>query len=181
MEYQGKRLTEREMILLEGFLAVEKFNEIAGGEHNYQTVLNKLKIVLEEVNEALDSVSYLFSEDEGATYQRYLDPCIEKTELLDGVVDILYTVFALPRELEALGYDVFGAFEAVCENNDSKFVKTASEAEMSVRHYQAQGVGCKSVYNEKHNCYSVVNSNGKVIKPLGYKSVVLDSFLPKEN
>ena len=169
------QLTEREVILLEGFRSVVKFNEIAGAEHNYQTVLNKLKIVLEEVNEGF--CAFFPDGVEG----RFSDGDVNRKELLDAAVDILYTVFALPRELEALGYDMFGALDAVCANNDSKFVKTATEAEMSVRHYQSQGIECKSIYNEKYNCYSIVDSCGKVRKPLGYKSVELDKFLPKEN
>ena len=166
------QLTEREVILLEGFRAVEKFNEIAGGKHCHKTVWNKLKIVLEEVNEAIDAVTV-----NGELLRHEID----KKELLDGVCDILYTVFALPRELEALGYDMFGAFETVCENNSTKFVKTASEAEMSVRHYQSKGIEWKSIYNEKYNCYSIVDGNNKVRKPIYYKSVELEQFLPKEN
>lgn len=177
------QLTEREVILLEGFRSVEKFNEIAGAPHNYQTVLNKLNIVLEEVYESLDSIVDEDSMKPTLKLRTTEDgkELIDKKGLLDGVCDIIYTVFALPREMEALGYDVFGALDAVCVNNDSKFVKTATEAEMSVRQYQSQGVECKSVYNEKYDCYSIVDSNNKVRKPLGYKSVELEQFLPKEN
>ena len=177
------QLTEREVILLESFRAIEKFNEIAGAGHNYQTVLNKLNIVLEEVYESLDSIVDEDSIKPTLKLRTTEDgkELIDKNGLLDGVCDILYTVFALPRELEALGYDMFGAFETVCENNSTKFVKTASEAEMSVRHYQSKGIECKSIYNEKYNCYSIVDGNNKVRKPIDYKSVELEQFLPKEN
>lgn len=171
-------LSKREQSLLQAFYDVEKFNEIAGAPHNYQTVLNKLKIVLEEVYETLDAVSIVGTDLQGNAAHE-LSPVIDTKELLDGVVDIIYTVFALPKELEALGYDVFGALETVCENNNTKFVKTASEVELSVRWYASQGVECKSVYNEKHDCYSIVDINQKVRKPLNYKSVELKEFLPK--
>lgn len=167
------QLTEREKALVLGFHEIEKFNAIAGREHGYRTVLDKLVLIQEELNETFDALCYNGEQNKNED--------IEELELLDGICDILYTVFALPRELEALGYDVFGAFKTVCENNSTKFVKTATEAELSVKLYASKGIECKSVYNEQYDCYAIVDSNSKVRKPINYKSVELDEFLPKEN
>ena len=146
------------------FENVEMFNDVVNKPNTIDTLKEKHKIATEEILELRDAL------DKN-------DPI----EILDAVVDSLYTVLAFFKSCEAIGYDVKGAILAVCENNSTKFVKTATEAEMSVRHYQSQGIECKSVYNEKYDCYSIVDGNGKVRKPLGYKSVELDKFLPKEN
>lgn len=168
------QLTDREKSLVIGFREIEKFNHIAGAQPSVKTLWNKTLIALEEVEETLDA----FGAWQNATHCGF---DVNNKELIDGGVDSVYTILALVKEFESLGYDFFGAFKTVCENNTTKFVKTATEAEMSVRQYQSQGVECKSVYNEKYDCYSIVDSNNKVRKPLGYKSVELEQFLPKEN
>lgn len=161
-----------------------KFNTIAGSDVSYNTLLQKLERVQEEVEETFDAIS------EWTTFTCYHDSYqeltvkqnIDKKELLDGVVDITYTLFGLMQAAEQLGYDVDGALEAVCLNNDTKFVKTVEEANETAVMYEEQGIPVDIRYNEQYDVFAVVRKlDGKVLKCKGYQSVALDKFLPKEN
>lgn len=161
-----------------------KFNTIVGSDVSYNTLLQKLERVQEEVEETFDATSeWIWSTCYSDSYQeRVLKQNINKKELLDGVVDIAYTLFGLMQIAEQLGYDVFGALEAVCKNNDSKFVKTIEEANETAVIYEEQNIAVDIRYNEEYDVFAVVRKvDGKMLKPKGYKSVVLDQFLPKEN
>ena len=153
-----------------------KFNTIVGSDVSYETLLQKLERVEEEVEETFAAVVGVRAGG------RVLKQNIDKKELLDGIVDIAYTLFGLMQIAEQLGYDVFGALEAVCANNDSKVCKTIEEANETAVMYEEQGIEVDIRYNEEYDVFAVVRkSDGKLMKPKGYKSVVLDQFLPKEN
>lgn len=163
-----------------------KFNTIVGSDVSYETLLQKLERVQEEVEETFDAVSeYLYNPTHTGIddfFTRSLKQEVDKKELLDGVVDIAYTLFGLMQIAEQLGYDVFGALEAVCTNNNEKFVKTNLEAHETAVMYEEQGIAVDIRYNEQYDVFAVVRkSDGKLMKCKGYKSVVLDQFLPKEN
>lgn len=160
-----------------------KFNTIAGGDTSYNTLLQKLERVQEEVEETFDALSewYITMHYDNCP-KRGLKEEIDKKELLDGIVDIAYTLFGLMQAAEQLGYDVDGALEAVCLNNDTKFVKTVEEANETAVIYEEQGIPVDIRYNEQYDVFAVVRKlDGKVMKPKGYQSVLLDEFLPKEN
>lgn len=157
-----------------------KFNTIVGSDVSYETLVQKLERVDEEVRETFDAMGAWYLGGDGNRYLR--DLSINDSQLLDGVVDIAYTLFGLMQITEQLGYDVFGALEAVCKNNNEKFVKTIEEAKETAVMYEEQGVAVDIRYNEQYDVFAVVRkSDGKLMKCKGYKSVVLDQFLPKEN
>jgi hypothetical protein len=161
-----------------------KFNTIVGSDVSYNTLLQKLERVQEEVEETFDATSeWVWSTCCSDGYhERVLKQNINKKELLDGVVDIAYTLFGLMQIAEQLGYNVFGALEAVCKNNDSKFVKTIEEANETAVMYEEQNIAVDIRYNEQYDVFAVVRkTDNKLLKCKGYKSVVLDQFLPKEN
>lgn len=142
-----------------------KFNTIVGSDVSYETLAQKLARVDEEVQETIAAISY---------------SVVDEKELLDGVVDIAYTLFGLMQIAEQLGYDVEGALEAVCKNNNEKFVKTIEEANETAVMYEEQGIVVDIRYNEQYDVFAVVRkSDNKLLKCKGYKSVVLDQFLPK--
>lgn len=146
-----------------------KFNTIVGSNVSYETLAQKLERVDEEVQETIAALSSNYG-------------VVDEEELLDGIADAQYTLFGLMQIAEQLGYDVFGALEAVCKNNDSKFVKTIEEANETAVMYEEQGVAVDIRYNEQYDVFAVVRkSDAKLLKCKGYKSVVLDQFLPKEN
>lgn len=146
-----------------------KFNTIVGSDVSYETFEQKLARVDEEVQETIAALSSNYG-------------VVDEKELLDGVVDIAYTLFGLMQITEQLGYDIEGALEAVCKNNNEKFVKTIEEANETAVMYEEQGIAVDIRYNEEYDVFAVVRkSDFKLLKPKGYKSVVLDQFLPKEN
>lgn len=158
-----------------------KFNTIVGSDVSYETLAQKLERVDEEVRETFDALG-AWEECCGNRVISPEDIDVNSKELLDGVVDIAYTLFGLMQIAEQLGYDVFGALEAVCKNNNEKFVKTIEEANETAVMYEEQGVAVDIRYNEEYDVFAVVRkSDGKLLKCKGYKSVVLDQFLPKEN
>lgn len=162
-----------------------KFNTIVGSDVSYNTLLQKLERVQEEVEETFDAVADWVVNPERKGVDDYFIPAlkqeIDKKELLDGIADAQYTLFGLMQIAEQLGYDVSGALEAVCKNNDSKFVKTNLEAHETAVMYEEQGIAVDIRYNEQYDVFAVVRkSDGKLMKPKGYKSVVLDQFLPEE-
>ena len=162
-----------------------KFNTIVGSDVSYNTLLQKLERVQEEVEETFDAVAEWVVNPARRGVDDYftlaLKQNINKKELLDGVVDIAYTLFGLMQIAEQLGYDVFGALEAVCKNNDSKMCKTIEEANETAVMYEEQGIAVDIRYNEQYDVFAVVRkSDNKLLKCKGYKSVVLDQFLPKE-
>lgn len=173
-------LDKREQTIVNLFKDVENFNRLAAAPHSYQTVLDKLKIVLEEVYEAIDAVGELVWDNEVDDFKLVVKENVDKKGLLDGVVDVLYTTFALPRELEALNYDVTGAIQAVSDNNNTKFPTDIDIAEESVAEYKEQGIDVKFHLDEQTKLFVLKDNNGKIRKPVGFKSVCLDEYLPKQ-
>lgn len=103
------------------------------------------------------------------------------TEVLDGCVDSLVINFKLAQMLEAAGCDVIGAFEAVCDNNDSKVFNSFYEAveekdKLEERDDQEYTIET-SVYNGMPY-YSVRRFDGKIMKRVGFVPVNLDKFVP---
>jgi len=85
--------------------------------------------------------------------------------------------------MEALGYDVFGALNEVCDNNLSKFTKELIVAQYTQRHYEEElDTYCTIVYNEEHKLYGVRRDGDmKLMKPINYKPVNIEKYVPKEN
>ena len=155
------------------YAEVFKFNSVAGNldkPATYKQLEAQLKLVQEELTETLDKG--IISED--------------NVEIVDGACDMLVTLFGFVQMLERSGYDVVGAMEAVCENNNTKFINDISSAanvvNNSVRFYdEEKNERVSFSYNEAWKVFVLKDSNGKVRKPLGYESVCLGQFVPKEN
>lgn len=123
--------------------------------------------IVEESNEILDGA-----------YNK--DP----KELLDGIVDTLFTLTYAVEIARKMGFDIAGACKAVCDENDTKYSNDYSFVYNEVNIMNAEkGEGyCKmhkQIYgNTVAYCMKRVE-DGKVLKFSTHKKVVLDSFIPK--
>jgi hypothetical protein len=105
----------------------------------------------------------------------------DKQELLDGCVDNLVIAFKFAQMLEAAGYDVIGAFEAVCDNNDSKVFSSyyeAVEAKEQLEERDDQEYSIETAICNGMPYYSVRRFDGKIMKKVGFVPVSLDEFVP---
>ena len=100
--------------------------------------------------------------------------------ILDDVLDCKYVADQQFEILRKAGFNVVAGYEAVCENNDSKFVKTEREAQESVDDYIKRGVDCYYEYNDTYQVYVIRRqSDQKILKPVQYKAVDLSSYIPQ--
>ncbi len=103
-------------------------------------------------------------------------------EVLDGCIDSLVINFKLAQMLEVAGCNVVAAFEAVCNNNDSKvfgsYYQAVEEKEkLELRDDQEYHIET-SMYNGLPY-YSVRRFDNKIMKKVGFVPVSLAEFLPK--
>lgn len=154
---------------------IEKFNKIAGKLeadellHNkelmWKELQNSAKRVLEEAQELYEATLYKDIE-----------------EVLDGVVDVKYTVGHTQILLEMMKVDVVGACDEICENNLSKFTTNKELAEKTVEKMVKEGVECvaepKQEYGELYYAIKRVEDS-KVMKPIGYCSPNISEYIPK--
>lgn len=152
---------------------VVAFNEM-GGVKDYpvftfewwKTITLQSKLLVEEATEAKD----------GAYYQ-------DAVEILDGVVDNLVIAFKFVDMLEKAGYDVIGAFEAICDNNDTKIFHSYYEACEEKEKLEAATDTEYHVDTAVHNgvpYYTIKDMNGKIRKKVDFVGVNLSDFVPKE-
>lgn len=130
----------------------------------WRTVTLQGKLLTEEAQEAWDAGTYG-------------DP----VELLDGVVDNLYIAFKFVDMLEKAGYDVVGAFEAICDNNDSKIFHSYYEAVEEKEKLEVQDDVEYVVDTAVHNgipYYTIKDMSGKIRKKVGFKGVDLSDYIP---
>lgn len=157
----------KENALTTAYNDVVLFNDVAGAEPNLDTMRNKTLRVLEEVKETLEAIDKR-----------------DDKEILDGVVDVLYTAFGLIKPMEQMGFDVMGALTAVCQNNASKLIPADNVDEIinTVKMYKKAGVETVvSVHEPSGRCAVKNKSEGKVLKPFSYKSVNLSTYLPRKD
>lgn len=106
----------------------------------------------------------------------------DKQELLDGCVDNLVIAFKFAQMLESAGYDVVGAFEAVCSNNDSKVFDSYYQAVEEKEKLELRDDVEYSVETAMYDglpWYSIRRADGKIVKKVGFVPVSLSEFLPK--
>lgn len=136
---------------------VEKFNEIAGvfeGDLEQAADLY-LSLIFEELTEAIEA------------YEER-----DKAELIDGCADILVTAMGLAQVLEKAGFDVEKAVKKVAQNNLTKYIDASEEGGMVIP------TEYTSTYNDKYKVIVLKDSNGKIRKPPGFQSVVLNDCVP---
>lgn len=103
----------------------------------------------------------------------------DSVEVLDGIVDVLVTAVGFAQQLQTQGYDLSTAIQRVADNNLTKFPKYAAVALESVNYYVNIGVPAYYSFSDSAKAYVVKrDSDNKVIKPVGYTSVVLGDLVP---
>lgn len=126
---------------------------------------NQSRLLVEEAKEALDGT----------------ENCDPK-ELLDGICDTFVIWSYLVEQAESLGFDVEGALEAICDNNDTKILDNYEDACNNLGIQLALdewSVIDETSYNGAE-FFTVKNGKGKIMKPKGFKAVDLSKFLPKD-
>lgn len=105
----------------------------------------------------------------------------DKQELLDGCIDNLVIAFKFAQILESAGYDVVGAFEAVCSNNDSKVFDSYYQAVEEKEKLELRDDVEYTVETAMYDglpWYSIRRADGKICKKVGFVPVSLSEFLP---
>lgn len=141
-----------------------EFNSIAGNDTKLtkQDYESQYKVLLEEVyeiKEALDTDNVV--------------------ELVDGVIDVLVVISGFVQKLENQGINMSKAMELIAENNLSKYTMNAYVADMSVADYKSKGIEVVSEFNKEYCVYVLRDTNGKVRKPINFKSVDISDCIPE--
>lgn len=103
-------------------------------------------------------------------------------EIFDGVLDNFVTNMGHLQRLKALGFDIEKGMAAVALNNLSKYidVEDTDRLDATLAHYEAKGTPCYFEHNRRHSVYVIKrNSDDKVMKPVGFVSVILEQFIPE--
>lgn len=101
--------------------------------------------------------------------------------VLDGTVDVAVVNSGIIHLLEGANVDVDEAMDLVAVNNNSKFTKNRSKAEIWQRYHQSMGTEC---YLKETNVGGLVyfavrrSSDNKILKPKRFKAVDLKPCLP---
>jgi hypothetical protein len=106
----------------------------------------------------------------------------DKSELLDGCIDSLVIAFKLADMLDKAGFDVVGAFEAVCNNNDSKIFNSYYEAVEEKEKLEMRDDVEYTIETSIHNglpFYSIRNYYGKIAKKVDFVPVDLNKYVPE--
>ena len=144
----------------------KKFNDISGAnkELSLKSMREQFLYIDEEANEIRDALS-----------------TDNLTEVLDGCIDTIITVFGLLQKLENLGVDINQAGIDTAMNNLSKYPSSPTVAHETVERKRLECIETKAVFNEAENCYAIRNiKNGKIVKPYNFVSNDLSKFITKE-
>jgi len=142
----------------------DEFNDIAGNskkltKQDYQA---QFKVLFEEVNEIKEALDNS-----------------DVVELVDGVIDSLVVINGFVQKLENQGIDMSKAMELIAENNLSKYTMNAYIADASVLEYKEKGIEVVSEFNKEHCVYVLRDTNGKIRKPINFKSVDISDCIPE--
>ena len=100
-------------------------------------------------------------------------------KLVDGVVDTVVSVLGFVQRLEKQGVNMSKAMELIAENNLSKYTMNAYYADLSVADYKSKGIEVVSEFNKEYCVYVLRDTNGKVRKPINFKSVSIEDCIPE--
>jgi hypothetical protein len=144
------------------------FNEVAGNDKKLtlKDFANQQGYNMEECKEISDGIA-----------------ANNAAEIFDGVLDNFVTNMGHLQRLKALGFDIEKGIAAVALNNLSKYIEDGEfdRVEATLQHYALKGVLCYVDFNKKHKLYAIKRkSDDKVMKPVGFVSVVLEQFIPEE-
>lgn len=144
-----------------------RFNECAN-----KTGLASKKQLLEQ----LDLIKSELEETYAAVEARDL------VGIIDGYADIGVTWVGFGQQLEQLGFNTRMALRDTAHNNLTKFidVQNIEEVYASVKMYDEKGIKVKYDFNVDYGCYSLKNSDNKVMKPKSFVSNDLSNCIPKD-
>lgn len=153
---------------------VGKAEPVSSSAEFVTTCRNQFERIVEEMQETLDALQKMHFGDFSHT---------TKKEFLDGVLDVMVTATGLAQIAEVNGYKVGEALVAVGENNCTKYTDDYTLAAQTAEHYASLDASEEydviSVAESGNEWYSVHRvSDDKVMKLLGHRSPVLDSFVP---
>jgi len=120
-----------------------------------------------------------FVVEEAKEIQDGADMCSLR-EVLDGHLDTRFVNDQIGVYLEALGVDLKGAWEEVCDSNNSKFSDDLDMMADSLRKYSSEGVECRIVESPIKGTYVLKRvRDGKIMKPLCFREPNLLPFIPE--
>ena len=146
---------------------VWRFNKIAGNldDVEYEDLQAQCLLIDEESKELNAAVF----DEEGAE------------QILKETTDNLVVLFGMVEMLESLGYDVYGAWKAVNDNNLSKYCTDTIQRDYTDAMYEEKGIKITWTQDVLTGVWVGKDVNSKVRKPINYKPVCLKEYLPKEN
>lgn len=141
-----------------------EFNEIAGNNVKFDkdALKAQLKLIKEEVQELDDAINIDNS----------------PVDMLDAVIDTYVVLNGFASKLVALGFDMRRAADRTAENNLSKFPDNEQVAINTVKSLKEQGVDAVYEYDSRYDAYRIIDSNGKIRKPVGFTSNDLSDLVP---
>ena len=154
---------------------IEKFNRIAGKLNTDTLLHDKDKMWVELQNSAKRVL-----EEAQEMYEAAMDR--DLLEVLDGAVDVKYTIGHTQILLEMMNIDVISACDEICDNNLSKFTTSFNLADSTVNElnrYGEDSYGTSCFYEDEYYYIVKRREDDKVMKPLGYKSPNISDYIPK--
>ncbi len=132
--------------------------------YNYLSRLEQLAPnIVEEANELSGAVSE-----------------VNDIDVIDGIGDVLFTALQLLDAGDHGGYKVLQALELICDNNLTKFLDDTEagflQAVYSQEAYKLENIDIRVL--KRQGKLLLLDQNGKVRKPLSYRSVNLKSCIP---
>ena len=157
--------------LVKYYKRVNEWNVKAGAQDHppfstewWKAVELQTKLLVEESTEAYDASKY---ED--------------SVELLDGAIDTMVIAFKFLDMLDKAGFDISGAFESICTNNDAKifdsFYQACEEKEKLEQRDDVEYTVQTAVENGLPY-YTIRRLDMKIVKPVGFIHVDLSDFVP---
>lgn len=144
----------QENAIVKAYKDVQEFNEVCNNlpDVDYESINLQISICFEEMSEVIESFEEL-----------------DIVNLAKEVADLQVTVFGLVQKLEAVGVDMGGVLNEVCQNNLQKFLPQG-EALQYNSEYTAS-------LNQKHQRWILKNAAGKVMKPSNYQKADVSRFV----
>jgi len=152
-------------------LEVKRWNEIMqNAPHSSGEKVSIMKQILRQSNFVVEEANEIRT---GADN-------FDIVEVLDGHLDTRFVNDQIGVYLESLGVDLKGAWEEVCDSNNSKFSDDLDMMADSLRKYSSEGVECRIVESPIKGTYVLKRvSDGKIMKPLCFREPNLLPFIPE--
>ena len=152
---------------------ITKFNRIVGNAPHMGTDLEYINQIKQQARLVYEEACELMEAIEAEDF----------VEVLDAFCDIRYTNEYLDDILTAGGFNVKGAWKAVCENNSQKYTTSYSYALASKEALEEKGTECyiEDVVFEGETYYTVRRSEDqKVMKLKFHERPDISQFVPDE-